>query len=137
VAVRPIRYFNVVHCVATYNALQHGHVKVAVGLALPTSDTANRFGINAEEHGELRDPLIQERLTMHEDERAAGTLGHQVCSDDCLADSRCGDKHANVVSEERVGGSLLHSGQLTVEVNPHWIARNSLVFDNQGHAVSV
>jgi hypothetical protein len=120
-----------------HEALQHGDIEMAVGLALPASHSANRFRVNAEEHGELRHPLVEERLAMHKDECAAGALGHQVRSDNCLPNSRWGNEHTYVVSDERGGRSLLHRGQLTVEINLYRIARNSLVVDNQGHAVSV
>lgn len=46
-------------------ALYHGDVEGAVVLSMATADPADLLFIDVEEHGELCDPLLQQRLAMH------------------------------------------------------------------------
>src|SRR5437667_11180802 len=92
--------------VPPHQALEHGHVKPAVGLVLAGSDLADLGGRDAKEDGELSHPLFEERTTMDEDQRAAGASGGQVDPDDGLAGARRGDQDAGIMSEQGLRGLL-------------------------------
>jgi hypothetical protein len=120
---------NVVYRLTPRQALQHGDIEMAVGLALPTSDSTHRFGFNSKKQGKLSHPLIEQRLAMHQDERAPGSLSYQVGPDNRLPDTGRSDEYTDIVSEECVYRALLHLGQLTVEASVNWVAGDSLVVD--------
>ena len=80
----PIRCDDVIHRVITHETLQHGYIEPPIGLALATAHLTNGFGVDPEEEGELRHPLVEQRLAMHKDERAAGTLSYQIRSQNFL-----------------------------------------------------
>ena len=126
----PIRCDDVIHRVTTHETLQHRYIEAPVGRALPASDLTNGLGVKPEEQGELRHPLVEQRLAMHEDQRAAGTLSHQIRSHNGLPDSGRGDEDTDVVSQECSRSALLLRGQLPAEVGLQRIPRNSLVIAN-------
>jgi hypothetical protein len=80
-------------------ALNHGHVEMAVGSALTAADLADCALIDTEEHRELRYPLVEERLPVNKDQRATRSLSDQVRSQDSLANAGRSNKHAGVVCE--------------------------------------
>ena len=86
------------------------------------------------EHCELRDPLIEEWLPVHEDERAARALRDQIGSENGLADAGRGDKYTRVMFEERACGLFLERCQPTVELNVQPLSRRAGILDAEGDA---
>src|SRR5438093_10926286 len=72
----PIRGHDIVYSVLSYDALDHGDVEPAVGLALATSYLTHLLLVDAEEHRELRDPLVQKGPAVDEHEGTAAAFGH-------------------------------------------------------------
>src|SRR5437867_9943790 len=77
-----------------HEALEHGHVEAAGGRPLPPADLSDRLRRQPEEQRKLRHPLIEQRLAMHEDERAPATGRREVGADDRLPYTGWGDEHA-------------------------------------------
>src|SRR5262249_31586944 len=94
-------------------ALDHGHVDPASRAALPAPDLANRLRFHAEEQRELRSPLIEQRLTVDQYQRAPPANSREIRADDRLPGSRRCDEHSGVVRKELSHGVLLDRRQLT------------------------
>ena len=62
--------------VPTDETLNHRHVQPAIVFALTASDLADLLFIDAEKDRQLCSPLLQKRLPMDQDQRAAPTLHH-------------------------------------------------------------
>ncbi len=92
------------------------------------------FG-DAEEQRQLRQPLIEKRAPVDQDQRAASALGHEVCANDGLACAGRRDEHTNVVLEKRAHGLLLDRCQLPAEAEAERFAGDALVLDFEGHTV--
>jgi len=86
-----------------HQALDHRDVDFAGGVALSGTDLPNLLGVDSQEHGELRAPLVEQRFPVHQDQRAAGTRGHQVRANDGLAEARRRDESAAVARKKRAG----------------------------------
>ena len=56
-----------------HQALDHRDVDSAGGVALSVTDLPNLLGVDSQEDGELRAPLVEQRFPVHQDQRAAGT----------------------------------------------------------------
>ena len=80
-----------------------------MGFFLPPPIRPISFSLDAEEHRELGEPLVEELLAVHEDERAPPALRHEVGAEDRLADAGRRDEDAGVVLEEGARGRLLGS----------------------------
>src|SRR6266849_1549968 len=59
-------------------ALDHCHIQFAIAGLLACSDLADLLRLDAEKQAELCQPLVQERSPMHQDQRAAASLRHEV-----------------------------------------------------------
>jgi len=126
---------DIVHGIAADDALQHGDVQTAVRLTFAAPDPPNELGVNAEEHGKLVHPLIEQRLAMHKDQCAACTLRNQIGADHRLPRAGRCDKHAHIVREHCSRCIALYRRQLSVERDIKRIAANSLVIDRQSDPV--
>jgi len=82
----------------------------------PAPDLANLLGIDTQEKGELREPLVEQGLAVHEDERATPTLRDQVGPDYGLADSGRCDESAHLMRQATVGRPFPRT---VVERGPH------------------
>jgi hypothetical protein len=80
-------------------ALNHGYVESAVGSAFAATDLTDAALIDAEEHRQLRDPLVEERLPVNEDQYATRTLRDQVGAEYRLANAGRTNENADVVRE--------------------------------------
>lgn len=83
-----------------HQALDHRHVELSVRRALPASSLADRLQVEAQEEGELRTPLVEQRASVHQDQRAAAALGDQIRPHDGLADAGWRDEDADVVGQK-------------------------------------
>ncbi len=96
----------VIDVVVVIETLNHCDIEAAVGLALPAPDLTDLFCIYTKEDCQLRDPLLEERLTMDQDQSIAGALRDEIGPKDRLPDARRSNKHAGVVVQggrRRVG----------------------------------
>ena len=109
-----------------YQALDHRDVDPAGGVALSGTDLPDRLGVNTEED-ELRTPLVEQRSSMYQDQRAAGTGGHQIRTNDCLAGARRGDKNAAVAREKRAGCLILNRRKRSKERQRKRLTADALV----------
>jgi hypothetical protein len=96
-------------------ALDHGHVDPAGDTALPAPDLPDRLRLHAEEHRELRPPLIEQRLAVDQHQRAAPASRGEVGTHDRLTCSRRRHEHPGIVCQELLDGVLLDRRQLTVK----------------------
>ena len=64
---------------------------------------------------ELSDPLIEQGLAVHADERAAAALGDEVRPDHGLADARWCDERTDLMRQEGASGLLLDVSQGSVK----------------------
>ena len=103
-----------------YQALDHRDVDPAGGVALSGTDLPDPLGVDTEEHGELRTPLVEQRSSMYQDQRAAGAGGHQISAYDCLARARRGDQNAAVAREKRAGCLFLNRSTRSQEGKRKW-----------------
>jgi hypothetical protein len=88
-----------VDLVVADEALDHGHVDPTRHAALPAPDLADRFRLHAEEHGELRPPLIEQGLAVDQDQRAAPASLREVGADHRLPSSRGSDENPRLVRQ--------------------------------------
>ena len=112
-----------------HQALDHRDVDPAGGVALSGTDLPDLLGVDTEEHGELRAPLVEQRSSVHQDQRAAGTGGHQIRADDGLADARRGDENAAVAREKRTGRLILNRRECSDETQRKRLTGDALVDD--------
>ena len=92
---------------SAHQALDRRDVDAAGRVALSGADLSDLLGVDTEEYGELRTPLVEQRSSMYQDQRAAGTGGHQIRGNDCLAGARRGDQNPAVAREKRTSGPIL------------------------------
>jgi hypothetical protein len=98
---------------------------------LTTSDLADALLIEPKKDRQLGSPLIEKRLAVYQDQRATGTLCHQVRPQNRLTAPRRRDDDANVMLNERLRRLLLQGGQLAGEHELKWRADAALIFDPQ------
>jgi len=132
----PVGCNDILPRIAANEALQHGHIQMAVRLALAPADSPNGLTINAEEHGQLVHPLIEQRLTMDKDERASSTLRHQMGADYRLASAGRRHKNAYIVCQQRPRRPMLRRCELAIEGYVKRLPEKSLVIDEQLNPVS-
>jgi len=116
-------------------ALDHGDVQPAVGLSLASADPPDFLLPEAQEHRQLRDPLVEERPSVNHDQGASSSLGDEVRAQHGLADAwRC-DEHADFVIEKGPCRLLLDGGQLALEMEERFVAVSTLIIDYERDAV--
>lgn len=117
----------IVDLVIAQQALDHRDVDPPREPTLPASDSPDGLLLHIEKERQLRDPLIEKRLAVHEHERAPSALGHEEDPGDRLADPRWRDEHADIVSQERTRRGLLErrerATKFELERPPHLRAR--------------
>src|SRR5690348_1966815 len=67
----PVAGHEIRHAIVTNQALDHCDVDPAGRVALSSTDLPDLPGVDAQEHGKLRAPLVEQRPSMYEDQRAA------------------------------------------------------------------
>ena len=73
-------------------ALKHRHVEATIPRPLGSTDLSDQLQLDSKEDGKLRSPLVQERLTMHKDQRAAATFRNEPGSYHGFSGARWGDQ---------------------------------------------
>src|SRR6058998_657537 len=131
----PIRGHDIVYSVLADHTLDHGDVESAVGLALATPYLAHVLLVDAEEHRELGDPLVQERSAVDEHEGAAAAFGHEPGAENRFPHAWWRDQDARVVRDERTCRLILNGGELSAEPKSHSVAFATLIVDNELHCV--
>src|SRR5689334_16962913 len=127
----PIAADEIVDLIPVDETLDHRDVKGTVRIALAASDAANPLLVDAEEHRQLCDPLLEQWLAVDHDQRAAGALGNEEGSEHRLSDSGWSDEHSGVVREERLSRVTLRVGQVAVELDFQGRTELPLVLDLQ------
>ncbi len=117
-------------------ALDHCHVQFAIAGLLACSDLADLLRLDAEEQGELCQPLVQERSPMHQDKRAASSLRHEVRANNRFTDAGRRHEHSDVVLEQCSCGFLLHRRQISLKPEPDRFASCALVVNPQRDAIA-
>jgi cobyrinic acid a,c-diamide synthase len=115
-------------------ALDHGDIQPTRRIALPNADLADCLGIDAKKHGELGDPLVQERLAVDQDQRGPASGCHAVRSHDGLANARRRHEDPDVVSQQRLGGSFLDGCQPSLESQRERLPRVAPILHGQRNA---
>jgi hypothetical protein len=95
----PVAGNPIVDCSSADEALNHSHVELAVRSAFAATDLTDAALIDTEEHRKLRDPLVEERLPVNEDQYATRTLRDQVGAEYRLANAGRTNENADVVRE--------------------------------------
>lgn len=121
--------------ILAHETLDHRDVDAPGLRPFSSGDLPDGFLVEPQKQGELREPLIKERLSVDEDQRAACARGHEVGPNDCLPDSWRRDEHARVVREYRASRRVLDGGQLALEANVERSPRHTLVGKIQRNAV--
>src|ERR1039457_508188 len=83
----PIAAHKIVDLITVGETLDHRHVKAAVWLALAASDATDLLLVDAEEHGQLRDPLLEKWLAVNNDQCVATALGDDIGTEHSLANA--------------------------------------------------
>src|SRR5260370_15500320 len=112
----PIAADEIVDVISVDETLDHRHVKAAVWFALAASDATDLLLIDAEEHCQLRDPLLEKWLAVNDDQSAATAFGDQIGAEHGLADAGRSDEHSGIVHEERSSGLTLRVRPVAVEL---------------------
>src|SRR5207249_6221529 len=68
-------------------ALDHRDVELAIPGFLARSDLPDLLRLDAQEERQLRQPLVEKRPSMDQDQRAAAPFRNEIRADDRLADS--------------------------------------------------
>ena len=69
------------------------------------------IGIDVEECAQSRHPLIEQLLTVHQNQGIRISLGYQVAGDHGFAECRGGRKHSSIVRQQGMRGSFLVGGE--------------------------
>ncbi len=93
--------------------------RAPVRRALPRPDLADILGVDTEEQRELCEPLVEQRLPVHEDERAATTFRDQVRAEHGLADAWRRDECTDFIRQEGAGGLPLDVGESALKAIAH------------------
>ncbi len=130
-----IRRHEVVNASSAHDALDHRDVEATVRLAPATADLAHLLLTDAQEHGELSDPLVEEWPPVDEHEGAPASPRHQVRPEGGLSDpGRC-DEDADAVLKKRARRLLLDVREPAFEVEGDRLALLPPVVDDERHAV--
>ena len=130
----PVAGHEIRHRLLAHQALDHRDVDPAGGVALSRTDLPDQLGVDTQEHGELRAPLVEQRSSVHQDQRAAGTGGHQIRANDGLADARRGDENAAVAREKRAGCLILNRRERSEKGQRNRLPGDALVDDIESDA---
>jgi len=101
---------------AEHETLDHRHVEPPVESVTSTAEGADLRRIEAEEAGELRHPLLHQRLAMNQPQRTASTGRDELRANDGLPAAGRRDEDPILVSRQRAHGFLLDRRDLTVAV---------------------
>jgi len=118
-----------------HQALDHRDVEPTVRGPLPRADPTDLPRPEAQEHGELRHPLLEQGPAVHQDERAAAAGCDEPGRDRGLSGSGRSDEDSGVVLEERSRRSLLCRRERALEVEGDLAPRGALVAECQGDTV--
>jgi len=81
-------------------ALNHRNVQAAVQTALSGTDLADVLGLDAEEQRQLRDPLVEERLAVNQNQRVPASRSDKIGPNHSLADTRRCDEDTSLMRKE-------------------------------------
>ena len=98
---------DIIHAIASDEALHHGDVQPAVGLVLAGSNLADLSRLQVQKRRELRDPLFQKLGTVDHHQGIAATTGHDVGANHGLSGSRRRHEDPEIVLHECLDGLLL------------------------------
>src|SRR5258708_17928136 len=96
-------------------ALDHCNVEPTVRLPLAAADLADLLRLDPQEQSQLRNPLIQERTAVDQNERAPSSLRNEIGTHDRLPDARRRREYADVVRQHRPPRLLLEWRERPVE----------------------
>ena len=105
----------VIHPSFSDDALNHRDVEESVRSMFSPSDSTDVLGFDTKENRQLRNPLVKQRTTVNEDQRARAALREEIRSNDRLSDSRRRNEDTDINERFRVRKPW------TVRHNPVWI----------------
>ena len=119
----PIIFDQVRHLAFPDQALNERHIDNTGRPFLPAANNANAIGVDIEERAEPRNPLIQQLLAMHQDQRISGPFRDEFSRNHGLPEGRCRRQHTGVVRHQ--GGYCLllleRKGSKKATANSHSI----------------
>jgi hypothetical protein len=80
----PVGGDHILDLFSTNQALDHRHIEPAVRGLLPRSNLPDFLRLDAQEQRELRQPLVEKRAPVDQDQCAAFAVGHEVRANDRL-----------------------------------------------------
>src|SRR5213083_1018306 len=86
-------------------------------------------------NSELCHPLIEQRLAVHEHERAPTTGSGEVGADDRLPDAGWGDEHAELMREQGLRRLLLNFGQVPLEAYRERFTEDALIVETEADSM--
>src|ERR1700687_3158131 len=127
----------IINCILPNRALDHRDVEATVRFALPTSDLSNFLLVDAKEYCELRHPLSQERVSMHEHQSAASTAGDYIGSKDRLSDTGRRHEDADVMSKKCAGRLCLDGRQFATKDHFQRRSQLSVIVNSQSDVMLI
>ncbi len=115
-----------------HETLDHRHIQAPVGRVLAGADLADSLGGQAEEHGQLGNPLIEERLTVDQHERAPGSRCDQIRADYGLAHAWRHDEQTDVLAKKSACSLLLNRRELALKRDIQGLPLAALILDDKG-----
>jgi hypothetical protein len=131
----PVGMHDVVDLPLSHEALDQGDVEATVGSPLSAAELPDLLRLEAQEHAQLRDPLVQERPAMHQNQCAAAAFRDEPRPDRRLSGSWRRDEDPGVVREERLRRPRLSFRQATLEDERNLEPGSALVLELQCDAV--
>lgn len=116
-------------------ALDHSHIEAAVGFGLARTDLTYLLWLDAEEHCQLSDPLVEKRFAVDKNEGVSLASGNEIDPDDSLADPWWRNEDADVMLEQGFYRLLLQRGEGPVKGKIHGSSLFSFVLDLEGNCV--
>ena len=115
--------------VASRETLDHRHVDPCHPFT--GADDADLRRLEAEEAREALDPLLKQRPTVHEHERAARAASDQADGHHRLARAGRRDQYSGLMPRERIDGAVLVCRQASGEAGFDRVTLDAVVLDDQ------
>ena len=127
-----VRRDEVVDAPQAHETLDHRHIQAPSECMLAGADLADSLGGEAEEHGQLGNPLIEERLTVDQHERAPGSRCDQIRANYGLAHAWRRDEQTDVLAKQSPCGLLLNRRELALKGEIQGLPLAALILDDKG-----
>jgi hypothetical protein len=127
----PVVRDEIVNAILAHQALNHRDVEPSVRLTLTAADLSDILIGNTKKHRKLRNPLLEQRLSVDENQCVAGALRDEIGPENGLADAGWADKDAAIMRKDLARRNALTLSQLALEVDLKWCAITSLIVNRE------